>query len=180
MKGTKDLAALKQALVAAGYKGEKVVMLAASNFPTINAEAEVGGDLLKKLGFNVDYQSLDWGTVVQRRTSKEPNDKGGWNIFFTFLGGTGNVTPASDITLRSDGKGWFGWPTDPIMEKARLSWFDASDLAQQQAACRAMQTAFFQSPSYAPLGMYFQPTAFHATLRDIPEGIPQFYRVKRV
>ena len=179
MKGTKNLDAAKQALIAAGYKGEKVVVLAASNFPTINAEAEVGGDLLKKLGFNVDYQSLDWGTVVQRRASKEPTDKGGWNIFFTFLGGTGNVTPASDITLRSDGGGWFGWPKDPIMEQARLAWFDAADLAGQQAACRAMQTAFFNSPSYAPLGMYFQPTAFHAYLKGIPEGIPQFYRVQK-
>jgi peptide/nickel transport system substrate-binding protein len=179
MKGPKDLDALKKALLDAGYKGEKVVVLAASNYPTITAEAEVGGDLLKKLGFNVDYQALDWGTVVQRRASREPLDKGGWNIFFTFLGGTGNVTPASDITLRSDGKGWFGWPTDPEMEKARLSWFDAADLAEQQAACRAMQTQFFKSPSYAPLGMYFQPTAFYSYLKDIPEGIPQFYRVKR-
>ena len=179
MKGTKNLDALKKALIDAGYKGEKIVVLAASNFPTINAEAEVAGDLLKKLGFNVDYQSLDWGTVVQRRASKEPTDKGGWNIFFTFLGGTGNVTPASDITLRSDGGGWFGWPKDPAMEKARLSWFDAPDLAGQQAACREMQTAFFTSPSYAPLGMYFQPTAFYSYLKDIPEGIPQFYRVKR-
>jgi peptide/nickel transport system substrate-binding protein len=180
MKGPKDIAGLKKALVDAGYKGEKIVLLAASNFPTINAIAQVAGDLLKQIGFNVDYQSLDWGTVVQRRASKEPNDKGGWNIFFTFLGGTGNVTPASNLTLRADGNGWFGWPKDPVMEKARLSWFDAPDLAGQQAACAAMQAAFFNSPPNAPLGMYFQPTAFYSYLKDIPEGIPQFYRVKKV
>jgi len=28
--------------------------------------------------------------------------------------------------------------------------------------------------------MYFQPTVFHSYLTGIPEGIPQFYRVKRV
>jgi peptide/nickel transport system substrate-binding protein len=179
MKGTKDLDALKKELIAAGYKGEKIVVLAASNFPIINAEAEVAGDLLKKLGFNVDYQSLDWGTVVQRRASKQPIDKGGWNIFFTYLGGTGNVTPATAIALKSDGTGWFGWPTDPVMEQARLSWFDAPDLAGQQAATRAMQTQFFKNPPYAPLGMFFQPTAFYSYLTDIPEGFPQFYRVKR-
>jgi hypothetical protein len=33
---------------------------------------------------------------------------------------------------------------------------------------------------YAPLGMYFQPTAFYSYLTDVPEGIPQFYRIKRV
>ena len=179
MKGTKDLDALKKELIAAGYKGEKIVVLAASNFPIINAEAEVAGDLLKRLGFNVDYQALDWGTVVQRRASKQPIDKGGWNIFFTYLGGTGNVTPAAAIALKSDGSGWFGWPTDPVMEQARLSWFDAADLAQQQAAASAMQVEFFKNPPYAPLGMFFAPTAFYSYLKDIPEGFPQFYRVRR-
>jgi len=179
MKGTRNLDALKKELIEAGYKGEKIVVLAASNFPIINAEAEVAGDLLKKLGFNVDYQSLDWGTVVQRRASKQPIDKGGWNIFFTYLGGTGNVTPAAAIALKSDGNGWFGWPTDPVMEQARSSWFDAADLAQQQAAASAMQVEFFKNPSYAPLGMFFAPTAFYSYMKDIPEGFPQFYRVKR-
>ncbi len=180
MKGTKDLPALKKALADAGYKGERVVVLAASNFPIINVIAEVGGDLLRRLGFNVDYQSLDWGTVVQRRASKQPIDKGGWNIFFTYLGGLGNVSPAAAIALRSDGNGWFGWPTDPEMEKARLSWFEAPDLASQQAAAVEMQKAFFANPSYAPLGMFFAPTAFHSYLHDIPQGFPQFYRVRRV
>ncbi len=84
-KGTADPEALKKALAAAGYKGERVTILAASNFPTINAMAEVGADVLKRIGFNVDYQALDWGTVVQRRASREPPGKGGWNVFFTFL-----------------------------------------------------------------------------------------------
>jgi peptide/nickel transport system substrate-binding protein len=180
MKGPKDLPTLKKALVDAGYKGEKIVVLAASNFPIINAEAEVAGDLLKRLGFNVDYQALDWGTVVQRRASKQPIDKGGWNIFFTYLGGMGNVSPAAAIALRSDGNGWFGWPTDPATEKARLSWFEAPDLAGQKAAAAEMQRAFFANPSYAPLGMFFMPTAFRSNLHDIPQGFPQFYRVKRV
>jgi peptide/nickel transport system substrate-binding protein len=181
MQGMKNLDALKKDLIAAGYKGEKVVVLAGSNIPAINAIAEVGEDMLKQLGFNVDYRALDWGTVVQQRASKEPLDKGGWNIFFTYFGGgTQNVSPASDAALRSDGNGWFGWPTDPVMEKLRLSWFDAPDLAAQQAACAAMQVEFFKRPSYAPLGLYYQPTVFYNYLKDIPEGIPQFYRVKRV
>ena len=102
MQGPKDPAKLKSELAAAGYKGEAVVLLAASDFPVISALALVGGDLLKKIGFNVDYQSLDWGTVVQRRASSEPIDKGGWNIFFTYGGGTGNVSPASLTVIRSN------------------------------------------------------------------------------
>ena len=180
MKGSADPAALKQALAAAGYKGEQVTVLAASDFPTINAMAEVGSDLLKRIGFNVDYQSLDWGTVVQRRASREPPDKGGWNIFFTFLGGTNNLSPASHLALRSNGlKAWFGWPDLPKTEALRLSWFDAPDLSAQQQAARAVQAQAMLDVPYAPLGMYYQPTAFRKTISGIPDGFPQFYGVKK-
>ncbi len=181
MKGLKDAAALKQKLAAAGYKGEKIVVLAASNYPTITAISEVGADMMRKIGLNVDYRSLDWGTVVQQRASKEPPSKRGWNVFFTFLGGTGNVTPASNIAIRASGAdAWFGWPNIPKLEALRRSWFDAPDLAAQQAICAKMQTEFWKGPTYAPLGMYFQPTAFKSNLHGVPEGIPQFYRVRRV
>ena len=180
MKGAADPDKLKQDLAAAGYKGERVVILAASDYQTINAEAQVGGDLLRRIGFNVDYQSLDWGTVVQRRASREPPDKGGWNIFFTFLGGTGNISPASSIGIRATGtNAWFGWPTSAKLEALRQSWFDAPDLAAQQAICRDLQLQFLQDVPYVPLGMYDQPTAFRNTLTDVPDGFPQFYGVKR-
>jgi peptide/nickel transport system substrate-binding protein len=181
MQGPKEPARLKAELTAAGYRGEKIVLLAASDFPVISALALVGGDLLKRIGFNVDYQSLDWGTVVQRRASREPIDKGGWNIFFTYGGGTGNVSPASLTVIRSNpATAWFGWPDDPKMEALRLAWYDAPDLATQQKLCREMQERLFESPPYAPLGLFYQPTTYRANLTDIPEGIPQFYRVRRV
>jgi len=131
---------------------------------------------------NVDFQALEWGTVVQRRASKEPIDKGGWNIFYTYLGGFGNVIPASNIAIQSSGVNgsWFGWPTNPRMEALRDAWFDAPDLASQQRLCRDMQALFWQDPSYVPLGMYDLPTAFHTYLKDVREGWPQFYGVRRV
>jgi peptide/nickel transport system substrate-binding protein len=42
-----------------------------------------------------------------------------------------------------------------------------------------MQAAFWQNPTYAPLGMYDQPTAFHNYMRDVPDGWPQFYGLKK-
>jgi peptide/nickel transport system substrate-binding protein len=180
LKGETDPAKLKAALQQAGYKGEKVVVLAAADYPTITAIAEVGGDLLKKIGFNVDYQSLDWGTVVQRRAVKSPPDKGGWNIFFTYLGGTGNIIPASDLAIRANGdKAWFGWPSNPKQQALLESWFSAPDLAAQQKVCRDLQAGFWQDPSFAPLGEYYVPTAFKKTLTGIPDGFPLFYGVRR-
>ncbi len=180
MKGPGDPAKMKQALADAGYKGEKVVVLGAADFPTIAAIAEVGADMMSKMGLNVDYQAMDWGSVVQRRASKEPPAKGGWNVFFTFLGGTGNILPAADIAIRANGPAaWFGWPSIPKQQDLLQAWFDAPDLATQQKDVVALQTDFFQNPSWGPLGMYFVPTAFKKTLAGIPDGFPLFYGVKR-
>jgi peptide/nickel transport system substrate-binding protein len=66
------------------------------------------------------------------------------------------------------------------MEALREAWFDAPDLEVQQKICREMQEEFWQNPTYAPLGMYDQPVAFHSDLQDVRDGWPQFYGVRRV
>jgi peptide/nickel transport system substrate-binding protein len=129
----------------------------------------------------VDMQSLEWGTVVQRRASREPIDKGGWNIFYTYLGGFGNVSPAPDIAIRGNGtSAWFGWPTNPKMESLYDAWFEAPDVAAQKKIVDDMQALFWQDPPYAPLGMYDQPTAFNKRIQNVPDGWPQFYGLKKV
>ncbi|MBO0736188.1 MAG: ABC transporter substrate-binding protein [Alphaproteobacteria bacterium] len=180
-RGPKDLDKLKKDLKDAGYRGEKVVVLAASTIPAIYNAAQVATDTLQRIGINVDFQAMEWGSVVARRASREAVDKGGWNIFFTYLGGMGNISPGPDIAIRASGAdAWFGWPTDPRMEALREAWFDAPDLATQQRMCRDMQEQFWRNPSYVPLGMYDQPTAFRSSLQDVRDGWPQFYGVRRV
>ena len=179
-RGVSDLARIRKDLEAAGYRGEKVVILAASTIPTIWGAAQVTQDLLRRIGMNVDFQALEWGMVVQRRASREPVDKGGWSIFHTLLGGMGNVTPAANNPIRGNGtNAWFGWPEDPQMERLRDAWFEAPDIAAQQKICTDMQAHFWTNPSYVPLGMFDQPTAYRTDLKDVPDGWPQFYNLKR-
>jgi peptide/nickel transport system substrate-binding protein len=180
-RGPKDYGKIKQELAAAGYNGEKIVVLAATTIPSIWAEASVATDVLKQIGMNIDLQALEWGAVVSRRASREPVDHGGWNIFYTYLGGFGNISPGPNIAIRGTGtKAWFGWPTDPDMEALREAWFEAPDLAAQQKICREMQVHFWQNPTHVPLGMYDAPMAFHGYLQDVRDGWPQFYGVRRV
>jgi peptide/nickel transport system substrate-binding protein len=179
LQGVQDPAVVRRQLADAGYRGERIVVLLATDSASQNAIGQVGTDLLRRIGFNVDVQAMDWGTVQQRRASRVPLDKGGWSMFFTFQTSTQNTTPAAAVALRSDGKGWYGWHTDPEMERLREAWFDAPDLATQQSICREMQVAFWRNPSWAPLGMLFQPTAYRTNLTDIREGLPQFYGVRR-
>jgi peptide/nickel transport system substrate-binding protein len=178
--GPKDYDRLRKDLVEAGYRGEKVVVLAASTIPSIYAQAQVATDALQRIGMNIDMQILEWGSVVARRAGRQPTDKGGWSIFFTNLSGMGNISPGPNIAIRGGANAWFGWPSDPEMELLLTAWFDASDVEAQQQICREMQQVFWRNPSYVPLGMYFQPTGYRSYLRDVPEGWPQFYGVRRV
>ena len=58
-----------------------MVIINPTDYASIGPFGDVTYDLLKKLGMNVVLQDTDWGTVVQRRASKNPMDQGGWSIF---------------------------------------------------------------------------------------------------
>jgi len=134
---------------------------------------------LKKVGMTVDLQAMDWGTVVQRRASKEPPEKRGWNIFFTYLFGTNEFSPAAHLGLRGNGeKAWFGWPSDPKLEELRRAWFAAGDVAEQQRLCAALQEEAWNFVPFVPLGQYFQPTALRRELTGVRQGFAQFYDLR--
>jgi peptide/nickel transport system substrate-binding protein len=77
----------KKLLEQAGYKGEPIVLVVATDVPITKAEGDVTADLLGKIGMKVDYIATDWGTTGTRRAKKDPPDKGGWHIFHTWHAG---------------------------------------------------------------------------------------------
>ncbi|MBL6455923.1 ABC transporter substrate-binding protein [Belnapia sp. T6] len=180
LKGPRDYEKVKRDLAAAGYKGEKIVVLAASDFPSLNALAQVGRDMLVKSGMNVDYVSTDWGSVVQRRASREPAEKGGWSVFFTFFTGLDFFSPATHLGLRGNGQNaWFGWPTLPKLEELRNAWLEAPDLAAQQKLAAEIQAEGLREAPYLPLGQYFQPWSYRRGLTGVLGGMPLFWNVQR-
>ncbi len=179
LTGKRDLARAKQGIIDAGYKGEKIVFLGATDFPIINAVANVGVDLLQKLGLNVDYVASDWGSLVQRRAKRDAPEQGGWSVFCTYWAGLDVFTPASDIAIRGNGTaGWFGWPTLPRMEELRQTWLDAPDEGQQKQAARQIQEQFFVEAPYYPLGLLYQPTAYRTSITDPLSGFVIFWDVR--
>jgi peptide/nickel transport system substrate-binding protein len=180
LRGPRDLAKVKQDLIAAGYKGEKIVVMVASDLPVLNAMGQVGADMLQKAGMNVDLQVTDWGSVVQRRASRKPPAEGGWNVFFTSFGGIDQFTPAGHLGLRGNGtNGWFGWPTEPKLEELRAAWFAAPDLATQKKIGEEIQAEAFESVPYLPLGEYLQPTAHSKAISGVLKGMPLFWNVTK-
>jgi peptide/nickel transport system substrate-binding protein len=177
---TPDYAAVKTALEKAGYQGEKVVLMGATDQPTNYPLAEVAADVLKRVGMEVDYQATDWGTVVQRRALTKPPAEGGWNLFCTGFSGLDWFTPASHLPLRGNGKNaWFGWPTLPKLEELREAWFNAEDAAAQRSIGEAMQRQAFEDVPFYPLGVAQTPTAFRQDIVGVPEGFVIFWNVRR-
>ena len=178
--GPRDYAGAKKQIEAAGYKGEKVVILAPTDFPILKAEADVGADMMKKMGLNVDYQAMDWGTVVQRRAKKDPVDKGGWSVFHTFWSGLDQTNPVGHVFLRGNGaQGMMGWPSAPKIEALRTQWIQAPDLAaQKKIAVELQQQALIDLP-YVPLGQTFAPTSYAKDISGVLNGFVIFWNVRK-
>jgi peptide/nickel transport system substrate-binding protein len=181
LTGPRDLAKVKNELASAGYAGEKIVLLAPTDIASAKALADISADLLKRLGMNVDYQAMDWATLVQRRAKTDPVEQGGWSLFHTSWNGLDMLTPAGHVFLRGNGRAAApGWPTSPRIEELRDAWFKAPDLATQKSICAQIQLQAFADVPYIPLGQYFAPTAYQANLTGVLAGTPVFWNIRRV
>jgi len=170
----------RAALREAGYKGERVVLLAPTDFPTLKALADIGADLLKGIGFNVDYQAVDWGTLLQRNASQEPVERGGWSVFHTYWSGLDMLNPAVNSSLRGNGRaGGRGWPTSARLEEGRETWLRAPDEATQQGIAAEMQRQAFEDLPYVPLGQMLARTAYRSEVRDVPGGFSLFWNLRK-
>ena len=180
LSGTHSLSDLKAELKATGYAGEKIVYLEPTDVPRINAIAEVGADMLRKIGMNIDVIATDWGTTVQRSVSRSAPDKGGWHMFSAFSGGIDMSTPGTHQLARGNGAGAYnGWPDLPKLEAIRDEWLAASDLPSQKAIARRFQAQALEDVPYLPLGAYAQPVAYRANLTNVPKGLVQFTGIRR-
>ncbi len=179
--GKRDYAAAKRELAAAGYNGEKVVLLAPTDFPILKALADVCADAMSKAGLTVDYQAMDWGSVVQRRAKKDPTDAGGWSVFNTFWAGLDQYNPVGHVFLRGQGAGGGvpGWPSSPRIEELRSQWIAAGDVPAQQKIATDLQLQALVDVPYVPLGQVLAATAYRDTIKDVPNGFAMFWNVKR-
>jgi peptide/nickel transport system substrate-binding protein len=168
LTGKRDVERAKKLVAEAGYKGEKIVVLDAVDQPVAHSQALVVTDLMKKLGLTVELQAMDWGTLVTRRASMEPIDKGGWNIFCTGWVGADLIDPAENLSLRTNGKkGHFGWPTDDKIESLRTEWLKATTLDDRKRLAAAIQQRAFEVVPYLPTGQWKPVTAYRKNVQGI-------------
>jgi peptide/nickel transport system substrate-binding protein len=180
LNSPRDLAKVRAAIKAAGYNNEKTVLLAPSDPHYRKAMADVGAEMLKSAGINLEVQSMDWGTVIVRRENRQPVDKGGWSAAFTTANGLDMQTPLLHFLRTTGEKAWFGWTDSPRIEELRAAWVDAPDLAAQKQIAADIQRQCWIDVPHLPVGIWYQPMAWQNTIDGIPDGFPLFWGVRRV
>ncbi len=181
LKGKRDYAAAKKLLAEAGYNGEKVVLVVATDVAITKAEGDVTADTLRKIGMNVDYVATDWGTVGARRAKKDPPNQGGWNIFHTWHAGADCVNPAPYTALDAGGdKAWFGWPKSDAVQAGIAKWYDAPDAAAEKAAMAEINRASFENVTYVPTGFFLMYQAWRSSVTGVVKApFPVFWNVQK-
>ena len=172
---------IKRMLDKAGYAGETLVFMHPTDQLVYHAVATVAADAFRKIGMTVDEQLVDWGTVVQRRPSKEPPSKGGWGIFPAGAPGPEFADPLLSNPMRSNGpKAWFGWPEDERIENAHAAWIDATSDAERRKIEADYQLAAFDSVPVIPCGQYLPHAAWRSNLTGLVKGsAPVFWGVDK-
>ena len=163
-----DAAKAKQLLQEAGYDGTPVVLMHQTDTAGHNNLATVAKPQLEAAGFKVDLQSMDWQTLVSRRTKKDPIAQGGWSAFFTSWGATDVLNPVSTAFLNATcDKATFGWPCDEALEKLRDQFAKETDPVKQKAIAEQVQLRVLEYPTHVPLGQFTTPTALRTNINGM-------------
>ena len=180
LTGPRSLEAARAALKASGYDGAKIRLIGPTDILAPSALTQVAADLLPRIGFNVDLALSDWGTVIQRRVSREPVERGGWSVLLTTFSSFDNADPAALQPLRANGpNAWFGWPSVPRLEALRTAWFAASDAEARRAICADMQRIALEEVVFVPVGSYRSMTSYRRDLTGRLPGFPILWNLRR-
>ena len=153
----------------AGYDGTPIVLLQSTDLAVLTNLAPVAKTLLERGGFKVDMQSMDWQTLVSRRTKKDPVAQGGWNIAMTAAAVVLLIDPVNNHYAEASGdRAQFGWPLDEEIERLRMAFVRETDPKKQFAIAEQVQKRIMDLGVTVPLGQYLQPMARRKTCARTP------------
>ena len=173
-----NVAKAKELLKEAGYDGTPVLLMHQTDIAGHNNLATVAKPQLEAAGFKVDLQSMDWQTLVSRRTKKDAPAAGGWNAFFTSWGSPDVMNPVSAAFINAScEKATFGWPCDAEIEKLRDAFSKETDPAKQKEIAEQVSLRLSSGyPTFVPLGQFTEEAMHHAgAIRQATHGDSGFF-----
>ena len=170
----------RELLKQANYKNEPVIILHPTDNPGVTTQPIVIADALRKAGFNVDLQSMDWQTVTIRRANRNPPGKGGWAIHATTGPLIGITDPLRNQAVATNGaKAWFGWPDFPEIEKLRAEFAVTTDQAKLKEIAEKIQRLVIDEGVVVPMGQVVSPSARGAHLSGVLKSpVPIFWNIE--
>ncbi|WP_207539605.1 ABC transporter substrate-binding protein [Sabulicella rubraurantiaca] len=169
--------AAQAALRQTSYNGEPVVVLVASDLEAPKVSSEILADRLRRAGFTVDLQVMDWASVLARRTRRD-----GWSVFGVHALGVDLHNPLTNSIIgpncTDSNTGGFH------CERALPPLFDAfaaaSTQGERQRIAAQIQEVVYGQGIAVPWGQFAQPAAHRVQLRNlIPSAIPLFWNVEK-
>ena len=165
---TSDFKKAQELLKEAGYDGTPIVLMHSTDLQVLTNLAPVAKSLMEKAGFKVDMQSMDWQTVVSRRSKKDAPTAGGWHGFLTSWVSADITNPIFTGFMNAGcDKAMFGWPCDADMEKLRDQFARETNPAKQKEIAAAVQVHNTKVVTHLPLGQWY----LGATMRKNVDGM---------
>jgi peptide/nickel transport system substrate-binding protein len=174
-----DFKKAQELLKEAGYDGTPIVLMHSTDLAVLTNLAPVAKSLMEKAGFKVDMQSMDWQTLVARRSKKDAPSAGGWHAFLTSWV-SADITNPIFMGFMNAGcdKAMFGWPCDADMEKLRDDFARETDPAKQKAIAEAAQVREAQVVTHIPLGQWYLGALMRKNVSGMVEApAPVFWNI---
>jgi peptide/nickel transport system substrate-binding protein len=145
----------------------------------MSAFTQVTADLLRKIGMKVVVEDMDWATLLERRNSRGPASKGGWNMFHTWWIAADLATPLSIAFSGDPETGWVGWAKDDRLERLRSAFAQATSPDQKRRLAVRVQERLWAVGAFGVLGQFFEPVAFRKDLTGITSPLQFYWGVSR-
>ncbi|MFC3125456.1 ABC transporter substrate-binding protein [Pseudoroseomonas globiformis] len=163
-----DLDRARALLKEGNYAGEEVVILHPADLPSGSALAPVTEQVLKSIGMKVRVDSMDWNSLLARRSRPVPIAEGGWSIAWGIWSDLDLGSPV--VNLNADGRGrrgYVGWAESAEMERLRDAFATETDKARQMQLVEQMQRLAYEEVFAIPLGSYTVMMAHTEALKDV-------------
>ncbi len=154
----KNKAKAQKLLKDAGYAGQPVRWVTTKEYEWMYKNALVAKQQLEETGFKIDFQVVDWATLVQRRNKPEL-----WDVFST--GFTFGPEPALITSVQCN---WPGWWCLEEKERSLETLAKETDPKKRRAQLERVQQLFYEDVGRIKFGDYFSLDVVRKDVRDFP------------
>lgn len=167
--------AAREALRRTKYAGEPIVVMQATDIEAPRISSTVIADLLRRAGFNVDLQAMDWGTVIARRARKD-----GWHVIGVHASGFDLASPLTHFYVANNCIDYPGWHCDPRLTALLTAFAKAQTEQDRKRIADDISRVTYEITPAVMWGQLSQPAAHRTSLINlVPSAIPVFWNVEK-